>query len=63
MPTDLLRTMITGFNPAAPNESICRNQDWRGAIMVLAFWFGYASIGLMQPGDNLVQTESEHDDD
>lgn len=49
---NLVRSMITGFKSAGPNEGISRSYRWLGAIMlaaVVAFWVAYPATGLVTP--------------
>lgn len=49
---NLVRSMVTGFKSAKPDEGIRRSYAWLGVIMlaaVLAFWAGYPSIGMVVP--------------
>jgi cytochrome b len=63
---NLVRAMITGSKPAQPNQGIRRTHAWLGVIMfvvVVAFWFGYPSLGMMQPDSKVAQTEQQQDND
>jgi cytochrome b len=63
---NLVRSMITGSKPAQPNAGISRSHAWLGVIMlalVVAFWIGYPSLGIMQPDSKVAQAERQHYDD
>jgi hypothetical protein len=32
-------------------------------VVVVAFWFGYPSLGMMQPDSKVAQTEQQQDND
>jgi len=62
---NLVRSMITGFKSAEPDQAISRTYRWLGAIIlavVVAFWVGYPATGLVTPGADSAHTE-RHDDD
>lgn len=62
---NLVRSMITGFKSAEPEQGIRRSYLWLGVIIltaVVAFWAGYPATGLMTPGTDATHTE-QHDDD
>ena len=62
---NLVRSMITGFKSAEPEQGIRRSHLWLGVIMltaVVAFWVGYPATGLVTPGTDATHTE-QHDDD
>jgi len=62
---NLVRSMITGFKSADPEQGIQRSYLWLGVIMlaaVVAFWVGYPATGLVSPDADRVQAE-QHDDD
>jgi len=62
---NLVRSMITGFKTAAPNEGIKRSYLWLGGIIlaaVIAFWVYYPVTGLIAPASNSTHSE-QHDDD
>ncbi len=61
---NLVRSMITGFKSAKPDEAIGRSYFWLGAIIlaaVLAFWVGYPATGLITPADTAA-AQHPHDD-
>lgn len=61
---NLVRSMITGFKTAEPEQGIRRSHLWLGVIMltaVVAFWVDYPATGLVTPGVDA--THVEHDDD
>jgi cytochrome b len=66
---NLVRSMLTGYKSAQPNEGIRRAHVWLGVIMlalVVGFWLGYPATGLVQPNDNVAQKHQQHhhhDDD
>lgn len=62
---NLVRSMITGFKSAKPDQGIRRSYAWLGVIMlavVVAFWAGYPSIGAATPGADATQAR-QHDND
>ena len=62
---NLVRSMITGFKSAEPDQGIRRSYLWLGVIMlaaVMVFWVGYPATGLVTPGADTAQTE-QHDND
>ena len=62
---NLVRSMITGFKSAEPDQGIRRSYFWLGVIMlaaVMAFWVGYPATGLVTPSADMVQA-GQHDDD
>jgi hypothetical protein len=63
---NLVRSMITGFKSARPNEGIRRAHAWLGVIMitvVVSFWLGYPATGISLTGSNVSYAEHHHDDD
>lgn len=61
---NLVRSMVTGFKSAEPDQGIRRSYLWLGVIMlaaVVAFWVGYPATGLMTPGADATHAE-QHDD-
>jgi len=57
---NLVRSMITGFKSAEPDQAISRTYRWLGAIIlavVVAFWVGYPATGLVTPGADSAHTE------
>ena len=63
---NLVRSMITGFKSAEPNDGISRAYVWLGAILfalVVAFWVGYPATGLVPTGAAATQAEHHGDDD
>jgi len=62
---NLVRSMVTGFKSAEPEQGIRRSYLWLGVIMlaaVVAFWVGYPATGLVTPGADAAHAE-QHDDD
>ncbi|MFZ2300538.1 MAG: cytochrome b/b6 domain-containing protein [Gallionella sp.] len=62
---NLARAMVTGLKAAEPDQGVRRSYAWLGAIMltvVVAFWAGYPSTGLVTPGADTAQAK-HHDDD
>lgn len=62
---NLVRSMVTGFKSAEPDQGIRRSYLWLGVIMlaaVVAFWVDYPATGLVTPGADGVHAE-QHDDD
>jgi cytochrome b len=62
---NLVRSMVTGFKSAEPDQGIRRSYLWLGVIMlaaVVAFWAGYPVSGLVTPGADTAQA-GQHDDD
>ena len=62
---NLVRSMITGFKSAEPDQGIRRSYFWLGVIMlaaVMAFWVGYPATGLVTPSADTAQAE-QHDND
>jgi len=62
---NLVRSMITGFKSAKPDQGIRRSYAWLGVIMltaVVAFWVGYPATGLVTPSADTAQAK-HHDDD
>lgn len=63
---NLVRSMITGFKSAEPEQGIRRSYLWLGVIMltaVVAFWAGYPATGLVTPDTNAAHAEQHDDDD
>lgn len=63
---NLVRSMITGYKRARPDEGIRRAHAWLGVIIlvaVVAFWVGYPATGLVQPNSEMAQAGYQHDDD
>jgi len=63
---NLVRSMITGFKSAEPDQGISRTYRWLGAIIlaaVVAFWVGYPATGLVTPGAESAHAGQKHDDD
>lgn len=61
---NLVRSMITGFKTAAPNEGIKRSYLWLGGIIlvaVIAFWVYSPASGLITPAAGPAHNE-QHDD-
>jgi cytochrome b len=62
---NLVRSMITGFKTAEPDQAISRTYRWLGAIIlaaVVAFWAAYPATGLVTPSADSAHT-AQHDDD
>ncbi len=62
---NLVRSMVTGFKSAEPDQGIRRPYLWLGVIMlavVVAFWVGYPATGLVTPSAGAAQA-GHHDDD
>ncbi len=62
---NLVRSMITGFKSAEPDQGIRRSYLWLGVIMlaaVMAFWAGYPATGLVTPSADTAQA-GQHDND
>ncbi|HUX91313.1 MAG TPA: cytochrome b/b6 domain-containing protein [Gallionellaceae bacterium] len=62
---NLVRSMITGFKSAKPDEAISRPYFWLGAVIlaaVLAFWVGYPATGLITPAADTAPEQHPHDD-
>jgi len=62
---NLVRSMITGFKSARPDEGIRRSHRWLGAIIlgaVVAFWLAYPATVPVAPEAESAHTE-QHDDD
>lgn len=62
---NLVRSMITGYKSAEPDQGIRRSYLWLGVIMltaVVAFWVGYPATGLVTQGADIAQVK-HHDDD
>jgi cytochrome b len=57
---NLVRSMVTGFKSAEPDQGIRRSYLWLGILMlavVVAFWLDYQDTGLMAPSvDTVYQT-------
>lgn len=63
---NLVRSMITGFKSAKPDQGIRRSYAWLGVIIltvVVAFWAGYPVTGMAMPGADATQTTRQHSDD
>jgi len=63
---NLVRSMITGFKSAKPDQGIRRSYAWLGVIMltaVVAFWAGYPSVGTVTPDADATQTARQHSDE
>ncbi len=62
---NLVRSMITGYKSAPPEQGITRTYTWLGVIIILAvvaFWFGFQQTGLLQQGDVPNQSMEQHGD-
>ncbi|MBI5625675.1 MAG: cytochrome b/b6 domain-containing protein [Nitrosomonadales bacterium] len=62
---NLVRSMVTGFKSAEPDQGIRRSNLWLGVIIlaaVVAFWVGYPATGLVTPSAIAAQA-GHHDDD
>lgn len=63
---NLVRSMITGFKSAEPEQGISRSYLWLGVIIlvaVIAFWTNYQATGLVGPGTDATHSEQHDDDD
>jgi len=55
---NLVRSMITGFKSAEPDEGIRRSYPWLGIIIlavVVAFWVDYPATGIFKPSADPVR--------
>ena len=55
---NLVRSMVTGFKSAEPNEGIRRSYRWLGVIMlvgVVAFWVDYPATGLVTTSETVAK--------
>ncbi len=62
---NLVRSMITGYKSAKPDQGIRRSYHWLGVIMltaVVAFWVGYPATGLVTPIADATHVEQHHND-
>lgn len=62
---NLVRSMITGYKTAQPDQAISRPYRWLGVIIlaaVVAFWVAYPATGLLTPGADSAQAEQQDDD-
>ena len=62
---NLVRSMITGYKSAKPDQGIRRSYHWLGVIMltaVVAFWVGYPATGLVTPGADATHAEQHRND-
>jgi cytochrome b len=62
---NLVRSMVTGFKSAEPDQGIRRSYLWLGIIMlvaVVAFWGVYPAIGLAAPSADTAHAK-QHDGD
>ncbi|MDO8264662.1 MAG: cytochrome b/b6 domain-containing protein [Gallionella sp.] len=62
---NLVRSMVTGFKSAEPDQGIRRSYLWLGVIIlaaVVAFWVGYPATGLVTPGADAAHAEQNDDD-
>lgn len=62
---NLVRSMITGFKNASPDEGISRSYAWLGAIMlavVVTFLVAYPAVGVAASA-GVVSHAGQHDDD
>lgn len=63
---NLVRSMITGFKTAEPDQGIKRTYRWLGAIIlaaVVAFWVGYPATGLVTPATESAHAKQQNQDD
>jgi cytochrome b len=63
---NLVRSMITGFKSARPNEGIRRNHAWLGVIMLAAavmFWVVYPVTNLVASNSVLAQSQQQSNRD
>ncbi len=62
---NLVRSMVTGYKSAKPDQGIRSSHAWLGAIMltaVVAFWTGYPVAGPTMPSANPAHAEQRGDD-
>ncbi|MDP2693339.1 MAG: cytochrome b/b6 domain-containing protein [Gallionella sp.] len=62
---NLVRSMITGFKFAEPEQGIRRSYLWLGILLlaaVVAFWLDYQDTGLMAPSPDTAQAKQHEDD-
>lgn len=62
---NLVRSMVTGFKSAEPDQGIRRSYLWLGVIIlaaVVTFWIGYPATGLVTPGADAAHAEQNDDD-
>lgn len=55
---NLVRSMVTGFKSAEPEQGIRRSYLWLGILLlaaVVAFWLDYQDTGLMAPSPDTVR--------
>ncbi|MDO8293425.1 MAG: cytochrome b/b6 domain-containing protein [Gallionella sp.] len=55
---NLVRSMVTGFKSAEPDQGISRSYLWLGILLlaaVVAFWLDYQDTGLMAPSVDTVR--------
>ena len=58
---NLVRSMVTGFKSAEPDQGIHRSYLWLGILLlaaVVAFWLDYQDTGLMAPSPDTVRQTS-----
>lgn len=63
---NLVRSMVTGYKTAGPDDGIRRSHLWLGVIilaLVTAFWVGYPATGWVTPGADATQAEQQDDDE
>jgi len=63
---NLVRSMITGFKSARPNEGIRRTHTWLGVIMLAAavtFWVVYPVTGLVASNSVVAQSQQQSNRD
>ena len=62
---NLVRSMVTGFKFAEPDEGIRRSYRWLGVIMlvgVVTFWVDYPATGLVTTSETVTQVgQHSHD--
>ena len=62
---NLVRSMITGFKSAKPDQGIRSSYAWLGVIMltaVMAFWAGYPPIGMATPSADTTHAGQHNED-
>jgi cytochrome b len=63
---NLVRSMISGFKSAEPEQAIKRSHLWLGVIIlaaVLAFWAGYPATGIVAQGAEKTHEHEHHQHD
>lgn len=60
---NLVRSMVTGFKSAEPDQGIRRSYLWLGILLlaaVVAFWLDYQDTGLMASSPDTVSPDTVH---